>query len=235
MSTVPGKETIPFSITILSISLTHPSSYPPSLPIRDHLEEENHNPMACIDTYNSDQPQYKGVPMSPRISFSNDFVDLNHSTKQDATRNPRSEAAAATSTDFEFFSPSLSSSSVAGFSMISADELFFKGRLLPLKNAIFPKTAMVMTTLRDELLTNEDEDDDSAFVKPPKGSSTRWRGILGLKKTSHAASKRSVETISDEKFIEFEFNSDKCDLASDDHNTIARGKASPVSIIFCVK
>lgn len=177
--------------------------------------------MACIDTYNSDQPQYKGVPMSPRISFSNDFVDPNYSTKQDATRGPRSEAAAAASADFEFFSQS-SSSSVVSFSMMSADELFFKGRLLPLKDAIFPKM-----TLRDELLMNEDEDDDGVFVKPPKGASARWRGILGLKKTSHTASKRSVETIGDEKFVEFEFNSDKCDLASDDQKIITPGKASP--------
>ncbi|KAF8023150.1 hypothetical protein BT93_F0598 [Corymbia citriodora subsp. variegata] len=178
--------------------------------------------MACIDTYNSDQPQYKGVPMSPRISFSNDFVDPNHSAKQDATRGPRSEAAAAASADFEFFSPSLSSPSVTGFSMMSADELFFKGRLLPLKDAIFPKT-----TLRDELLMNEDEDDDSVFVKPPKGASARWKGILGLKKTSNATSKRSVETISDEKFVEFEFNSDKCDLASGNQKTVTPVKASP--------
>ncbi|XP_030538851.1 uncharacterized protein LOC115746986 [Rhodamnia argentea] len=184
--------------------------------------------MACIDTYNSDQPQYKGVPIGARISFSNDFVDPNYSAKQDMTRSPRAEAAAAAaSADFEFFSLS-SAAAVApttGFSMMSADELFFKGRLLPLKDAKFPKTAV--TTLRDELLMNEDEDDDSVFVKPPKGSSTRWKGFLGLKKTSHTPSKRSVETISDEKFVEFEFNSEKCDLASDDHKTITPGKASP--------
>lgn len=188
--------------------------------------------------YNSDQPQYKGVPMSPRISFSNDFIDPNYSTKQEAARNPRSEAAAAAaaaSADFEFFSPS-SSSSVAGFSMMSADELFFKGRLLPLKDAIFPKTATPVMTLRDELLMNDDEDEEDVFARPPKGSSTRWKGILGLKKISHTGSKRSVEKISDEKFVEFEFNSDKCDLASDDLKTTSPpGKALPVSTIFCVQ
>ncbi|KHG06369.1 Dibasic-processing endoprotease [Gossypium arboreum] len=71
--------------------------------------------MACLDMYNS---EHKGnhhhcPPMSPRISFSNDFVETQQVMKQE--RNSRE---APVSSDFEF--------SVSNYSMMSADELFFK-------------------------------------------------------------------------------------------------------------
>lgn len=129
--------------------------------------------MACLDMYNSEHQGHHHVfaPMSPRISFSNDFVDARQAMKQEI-RSSRSEAAApAVSSDFEF--------SVTNYSMMSADELFFKGRLLPYKdncnNRFMQKTT---TTLRDELLV---EDDDDVSLRPPKGS-TRWKGLLGLKR-----------------------------------------------------
>ncbi|KAH0696553.1 hypothetical protein KY289_014035 [Solanum tuberosum] len=105
--------------------------------------------------------------MSPRISFSNDFVDSSQ-----IMRNYRD---APVSSDFEF--------NVTNYSMITADQLFSKGRLLP-----FKETSSQKTTLRDELL-HEDKDDDHVFSSRPPKSSTRWKGLLGLKK-SHIGSKK---------------------------------------------
>ncbi|XP_009590152.1 uncharacterized protein [Nicotiana tomentosiformis] len=131
--------------------------------------------MACLDMYNQNSSA-----MSPRISFSNDFVDsttISHSSqlhqmmKKESSRSYRD---APVSSDFEF--------NVSNYSMMSADELFFKGRLLPFKESVHSQK----TTLRDELL-NGDED-DAFSLRPPK-SCTRWKGFLGLKK-SHIASKK---------------------------------------------
>ncbi|XAR57802.1 hypothetical protein NMG60_11026068 [Bertholletia excelsa] len=133
--------------------------------------------MACLDI-NSD---HKGL-MSPRISFSNDFVETHHQ-QMVKSAVPR----AAPSSDFEF--------SVTGYSMMTADELFFKGRLLPLKEQLQlerPNT----TTLKDELLAGDEEDEneysgdgDGFSLRPPKG----WKGILGLKK-AHIGSKKPVKS-----------------------------------------
>lgn len=138
--------------------------------------------MACLEMYNS---EHKGrhhhhhcAPVSPRISFSNDFVDAQQATKQEHSSASRSEAPAVSS-DFEF--------SVTNYSMMSADELFFKGRLLPFKD-----TKRATTTLREELLVHDDDDDEGYqdfSLRPPKGSSTRWKGFLGLRK-SHLGSKK---------------------------------------------
>lgn len=125
--------------------------------------------MACLDMYNS---EHKGhcPPMSPRISFSNDLVDSQQIIKQE-----RSSREAPVSTDFEF--------SVSNYSMMSADELFFKGRLLPFKDN---GSNQMQRTIRDELLADDDENEVSP--RPPKGS-TRWKGLLGLKR-SHAGSRK---------------------------------------------
>jgi hypothetical protein len=134
--------------------------------------------MACLAMYNSSE--HKGHHYaSPRISFSSDFVDLQQSIKQE--RSSR-DAPPAGSSDFEF--------SVSNYSMMSADELFFKGRFLPFKdnynNNQMQRTTT--TTLRDELLV-DDDDDESSVLKPPKGS-TRWKGLLGLNKRTHIGSKK---------------------------------------------
>ncbi|RDX70623.1 hypothetical protein CR513_50117, partial [Mucuna pruriens] len=115
------------------------------------------------------------APVSPRISFSNDFADAQQATKQEQSSSSRSEAPAAAS-DFEF--------SVTNYSMMSADELFFKGRLLPFKD-----TKRATTTLREELLVDDDEGYPDFSLRPPKGSTTRWKGFLGLRK-SHLGSKK---------------------------------------------
>lgn len=136
--------------------------------------------MACLDMYNS---EHKGhhhfAPMSPRISFSNDFVDAQQAMKQEI-RSSRSEPPPVSS-DFEF--------SVTNYSMMSADELFFKGRLLPYKDNC--NNQQKTTTLRDELLVEDDDDDVSR--RPPKGSSTRWKGLLGLKR-NHIGSKKAEKS-----------------------------------------
>ncbi|CAI8618403.1 unnamed protein product [Vicia faba] len=97
--------------------------------------------------------------MDPRISFSNDFVV----SQQQAIKHENIYREAPVSSDFEF--------SVKKYSMITADQVFFKGMLLP-GNECSKKV-----TLRDELLN----DDDS-----PKWSKSlsRWKERLGLKRGS---------------------------------------------------
>ncbi|MBA0590513.1 hypothetical protein Gorai_019217, partial [Gossypium raimondii] len=129
--------------------------------------------------------------MSPRISFSNDFVETQQVMKQE--RNSRE---APVSSDFEF--------SVSNYSMMSADELFFKGKLLPFKDNC---NNQMQRTLREELLAGDD-DDNNVTRTPPKGS-TRWKGFLGLKRT-HIGSKKadkinevSMERMGDNKRFAF--------------------------------
>lgn len=148
--------------------------------------------MALLDMYNSEHNKgHHCAPMSPRISFSNDFVDIQQASKQE-----RSFRDAPASSDFEF--------SVTNYSMMSADELFFKGRLLPFKDN-YNNQMQRTTTLRDELLVGDDDDDVSR--RPPKGP-TRWKGLLGLKKP-HIGSKKadkgesSVERMVDSKRSDF--------------------------------
>ncbi|KAI5319340.1 hypothetical protein L3X38_039048 [Prunus dulcis] len=143
--------------------------------------------MACLDMYNSEHKGHGGhhpfAPMSPRISFSNDFADAQHAIKHE-----RSSREAPVSSDFEF--------SVTNYSMMSADELFCKGRLLPFKDSCSSSSSSKQmqrstTTLRDELLHGEDHDDEVSS-RPPKGSSssTRWKGLLGRKR-AHIGSKKA--------------------------------------------
>ncbi|KAL3646276.1 hypothetical protein CASFOL_011456 [Castilleja foliolosa] len=120
--------------------------------------------------------------MSPRISFSNDFAESQAHQIRAAAAAYRD---APVSPDFEF--------SVSNYSMMSADELFFKGRLLPLKeNCSSSSSSTKTTTLRDELLQNDNNEDEVSFAsRPPKNpAANRWRGFLGLRK-SHIGSKKS--------------------------------------------
>ncbi|KAK4367736.1 hypothetical protein RND71_011528 [Anisodus tanguticus] len=117
--------------------------------------------------------------MSPRISFSNDFIDSSTTSshhQQQMMNNQRSYRDAPVSSDFEF--------SVTNYSMISADELFCKGRLLPFKESSCSSGLTQKTTIRDELLN-----DDDFTLRIPKSGSTRWKGLLGLKR-SHVGSKK---------------------------------------------
>ncbi|KAF7809823.1 uncharacterized protein G2W53_036566 [Senna tora] len=152
--------------------------------------------MACLDMYNSEHKSHHHhhhqhhhhhcPPISPRISFSNDFVD-SHSQQASIIKQERSSRDAPVSSDFEF--------SVSNYSMMSgADELFFKGRILPFKDTQIQRPT---TTLREELLAVDDDDEgfQDFSLRPPKGSSTSWKGFLGLRK-SHIGSKKA-ETSSD--------------------------------------
>ncbi|KAI9165709.1 hypothetical protein LWI28_019155 [Acer negundo] len=143
--------------------------------------------MACLDMYNSNEHN-KGshcAPMSPRISFSNDFAETQQMIKQERIISSR-EAPPPVSSDFEF--------SVTNNSMMSADELFFKGKLLPFKESC---NSQMQRTLREELLVDDDHDQVSNSLRPPKGSSsttTRWRGLLGGRKRTHIGSKKADKT-----------------------------------------
>ncbi|KAL8151952.1 hypothetical protein V2J09_021760 [Rumex salicifolius] len=141
--------------------------------------------MACLEMYNS---EHKGAP--PRISFSNDFVESHNSQIDNKSRVLRSDSPI--STDFEF---SVSHNSL----QLSADELFSKGRILPMKdNHRFPKppsssSTTTTTTLRDELLAGDDDDEDEdgdVFSPKPPHSKARWKGFLSLRK-SHIGSKKT--------------------------------------------
>ncbi|GAB2282605.1 hypothetical protein Dimus_017144 [Dionaea muscipula] len=148
--------------------------------------------MACLDMYNSEHKGLTGsgrggASMSPRISFSNDFAEA-HAQGKIIKQERGNRELGPISTDFEF--------SVSGNSMMTADELFSKGRLLPLKQRAASSTSTTdtgfssTTTLRNELL-DDDEDDDNRggfSLKPSKGSS-RWKSFLGLRK-SHIGSKK---------------------------------------------
>ncbi|KAF5207838.1 membrane-associated kinase regulator-like protein [Thalictrum thalictroides] len=134
---------------------------------------------------NNDHQNGRLAPtMSPRISFSNDFVESHHHENRTNTSSSRSEFSSSSS-DFEF--------SVSNYNMMAADELFSKGRLLPYKancgnsnnNQFQPKM-----TLREELLHDEEEDRIVVSSRPPKGPS-RWKELLGLKRNNNIVKKSS--------------------------------------------
>ncbi|KAL5711181.1 hypothetical protein ACHQM5_021669 [Ranunculus cassubicifolius] len=119
--------------------------------------------MACLDMFNTDTHQ--------RISFSNDFVDTPQSLKHNSSSRSESQSPVA-SEFFEF--------SVSKYTMMPADELFFQGTLLPFKK----------TTLRDELLMEDEEDEEEvSTVRPPKVP-TKWKEFWGLKK-AHIVTKKA--------------------------------------------
>ncbi|XP_062102045.1 uncharacterized protein LOC133810465 [Humulus lupulus] len=150
--------------------------------------------MACLDMYNSDHKghhhhhhllHHNYAPVSPRISFSNDFADSQHVIRQELRAASRSEEAPPVSSDFEF--------SVTNHSMMSgADELFFKGRLLPFKETTTSSSSQrTTTTLRDELLAG---DEDDVTLRPSKGTgSTRWKSFLGLKKAHNGSNSKKLQ------------------------------------------
>ncbi|KAJ0681940.1 hypothetical protein HanPI659440_Chr16g0641801 [Helianthus annuus] len=129
--------------------------------------------MACLNAQVNSEKQ--GGFMDPRISFSNDFIDSNH--------HDNTYTEAPVSSDFEFSIPTFSSN--------SADEVFFKGKLPPLKEKV--------VTLRDELLAN---DDDDMFINN-KISTGWWREKFGLRKSQNGKSDNKnlggLETIDEAK------------------------------------
>ncbi|XP_043714531.1 uncharacterized protein LOC122662893 [Telopea speciosissima] len=141
--------------------------------------------------FNTDHQQGLYPPMSPRISFSNGFVDAQQQImKHDHQRSPR-EAPAVASSDFEF--------SVTNNSMMSADELFFRGRLLPSKDNC--TNQLQKMTLREELLIDDDDDDEGVSPRSSKSSSIKWKEFLGLKRP-YNLSKKADNKISEGSVME---------------------------------
>ncbi|KAJ0981491.1 hypothetical protein J5N97_009746 [Dioscorea zingiberensis] len=137
--------------------------------------------MACINMYSSGQEQPQGgggggggggIPnISPRISFSSDFI----LEKPGPSSAPPSQPQLG-DPDFEF--------AVGTRPMMAADELIFKGRLLPLRETCSAPRPSATTTLRDELRAGADD----AWEAPPRHNKPglpKWKGFLGLKKTGH--------------------------------------------------
>ncbi|KAF9675916.1 hypothetical protein SADUNF_Sadunf09G0083500 [Salix dunnii] len=123
--------------------------------------------------FNSEPQSCYFSSMDPRISFSNDFADAQNANKYESS----SYREAPVSTDFEF--------SVKNYSMIPADEIFFKGTMLPLKDNCTNVNHLRKMTLRDELLVDDKYD---AFPAPK--ISGWWKEKLGLKR-GHIAPKKS--------------------------------------------
>ena len=110
-----------------------------------------------VDMYNPEQqpppPQHMAPP---RMSFSSDFA-----LEQPPPPRPPGRADA----DFEF-------SPVGSRPMMAADQLFSKGRILPLRES----ARGAPTTLRDELRAHDAADRGAARRGP------RWKELLGLKR-----------------------------------------------------
>ncbi|XP_041990523.1 uncharacterized protein LOC121741706 [Salvia splendens] len=129
--------------------------------------------MACLNMSSNDQALYS-ANAGPRISFSSDFLE--------PVKLEKSYREAPVSSDFEF--------SVRNYSMISADEVFFDGKMLPSRES-FTKAK----TLRDELLSSDDGCEDVSSRRA-KGTN-RWRERFGLKRTP-----KSLGSIDEMKALE---------------------------------
>jgi len=112
--------------------------------------------------YNPEHHQHQPAApfMAPRMSFSSDFA-----VEPPPPAAARGGAAAPGDADFEF--------SVGSHPMMAADQLFSKGRLLPLREA--PHGGRPVT-LRDELRADE------RHGRLPRAPNIRWKELLGLKK-----------------------------------------------------
>lgn len=138
--------------------------------------------MACINMYNPDGAAgFGGGPqppaaLGPRVSFSSDFA-VEPPPVQNRAMSLRCQEE---DVNFEF--------SVGSHPMMAADQLFSKGRILPLRdNGGCFAAARPPTTLRDELCGGggggggASDDDERASAAGSKGSG-RWKEMLGLRK-----------------------------------------------------
>ncbi|XVE93353.1 hypothetical protein REPUB_Repub01dG0184600 [Reevesia pubescens] len=133
--------------------------------------------------------------MDPRISFSNDFADPHQGIKYESKYRE-----APVSSDFEF--------SVKNYGMIPADEIFFKGMLVPLKGNNGTDEQGRKLTLRDTLLVDDDDDLEDSLPRLQKGSGW-WKERLGLKRTNMVSKKDPIlEKVVEEKSPMFVFDED---------------------------
>jgi hypothetical protein len=121
--------------------------------------------MACINMYSPDGaagfgggPQQPVAALDPRISFSSDFA-----VEPPVQNRAMSLRCQEEDVNFEF--------SVGSHPMMAADQLFSKGRILPLKDGGACFAARPPTTLRGD-------DDEKGSAK----ASSRWKEMLGLRK-----------------------------------------------------
>lgn len=138
--------------------------------------------------YNPDHQSHYPIA-GPRISFSSDF-SLDCPPPASQSRNP----AGPSDPDFEF--------SVGSHQMMAADQLFFKGRILPLKDSTSHASGHRVTTLRDELRAQDRGNDE----RPPKA--IRWKELLGLRKGGHSKkgeSKSELEPVSETESTDMNF------------------------------
>ncbi|XP_061976790.1 uncharacterized protein LOC133697963 [Populus nigra] len=130
-------------------------------------------------------------PSSPRISFSADFLhDKNFipiSPNPQAEKDGEAEREKARNAEFEFLSSKMSSQT-----MLTADELFFEGRLLPFwqmqhsekLNKISLKTKEAEEGEGEEMSKEEPRVwfvDEDPSPRPPK-CTVLWKELLRLKK-----------------------------------------------------
>ncbi|CAN6233332.1 unnamed protein product [Urochloa humidicola] len=127
-----------------------------------------YNPDGAAGFSGGPQPP-TAAALGPRISFSSDFAVEPPPPVQNRAMSLRCQEE---DLNFEF--------SVGSHPMMAADQLFSKGRILPLKDntGAGAFTARPPTTLRDEL---RGDDDERASAAGGKGSS-RWKEMLGLRK-----------------------------------------------------
>jgi hypothetical protein len=118
--------------------------------------------MACADLFES-----------PRISFSNDFGDI--AVSVEGNRGIHGDG----DEDFEFCM-AVPEDPRSGIKMMSADELFYQGKLLPFQ---FPKPAIPDSNpvVPGSIAVNSNAVAEDPSPKAPKFSSSRWKELLGLK------------------------------------------------------
>ncbi|KAJ4833767.1 hypothetical protein Tsubulata_012644 [Turnera subulata] len=135
-------------------------------------------------------------PSSPRISFSAEFLDeknfisISPSPRAERDKETIDREKARSAAEFEFLSSNMSS-----HAMLTADELFFEGKLLPFwqmqqaekLNKISLKTKEAGQEGEEEVVVIKEEPriswfvDDDPSPRPPK-CTVLWKELLRLKK-----------------------------------------------------
>lgn len=119
--------------------------------------------MACVDLFES-----------PRISFSNDFGGVAESVEGNRGNHGDGDE------DFEFCM-AVPKDPHSAFKMMPADELFYQGKLLPFQ---FPKPVIPDSdpVVSSSIPVNSIAVAEDPSPKAPKFASSRWKGLLRLKK-----------------------------------------------------
>ncbi|XP_061376558.1 uncharacterized protein LOC133318563 [Gastrolobium bilobum] len=142
-------------------------------------------------------PRSIDAPSSPRISFSAEFLDENNfisiSPNTEHEKDKDKERETTRNADFEFLSNNVSNNNA----VLTADELFFEGKLLPFwqmqhleklnKISLKAKDGEGEDKEEEEEVSNKEENrvnwfvDDDPSPRPPK-CTVLWKELLRLKK-----------------------------------------------------